>query len=694
MKRILATLFACVLICTMIPLGAVQVSAETQAEAISRIAISQVGLKQTDSDNDYAYGAWCARFVAWCARQAGISTSIISNDAGVANMRNAVLNGGGYEVSSPQAGDLIFYHDGSGWCHTALIINATESIHGNYDICYKGCSNASHYQVVRVGWNTFPCSRYSIVRPNYTNSSSSTITYTTISEGVYYLKNQATGTYLDVEDAVDANKTNIHVSQYSDWSVSKLAQQYTIRSTPTPGGYMMMPACSSSRVVNVYGDTVASGNNVCLWSNTSHNSQRWRFQQVSGGYIIRNLQVPNCVLDVDENRNVCVCNYHGGASQIWSIQNVITYNANGGSGAPGEQFKEYGKSLTLSSTKPTRSGYTFAGWSTSSTATSATYQPGGSFTTNANTTLYAVWKNLYTVSYNANGGSGAPSSQTKTHGMTLTLSSTKPTRSGYTFLGWSTSSTATSATYQPGGSFTTNANTTLYAVWKLNSTILSENSKNAAVISTGGEEVLFTFTPTTSGKYMLRFTGGDNACVWFYREDGRHGSTFYIEEQLTAGITYKFGVEYYEDSSTTGTILFDFIRVYIVSYDANGGSNAPSTEEIPYGSWLSEQKPTREGYTFLGWATSRTATSATDQAGDTYTTNADTTLYAVWEKIPETVGDINSDGSANMRDALMLYQAVSGGAVLTEAQQTISDINGDGTINMRDVLMLYQQISG
>ena len=72
---------------------------------------------------------------------------------------------------------------------------------------------------------------------------------------------------------------------------------------------------------------------------------------------------------------------------------------------------------------------------------------------------------MYTVSYNANGGTGAPSSQTKTHGVTLTLSSTKPTRSGYTFLGWSTSSSATSPTYYAGGSYTGNANVTLYAVW-------------------------------------------------------------------------------------------------------------------------------------------------------------------------------------------------------------------------------------
>lgn len=64
--------------------------------------------------------------------------------------------------------------------------------------------------------------------------------------------------------------------------------------------------------------------------------------------------------------------------------------------------------------------------------------------------------------------SGAPSSQTKTEDVTLTISTTKPTRSGYTFLGWSTSSTASSASYQPGGSYSANASVTLYAVWSCN----------------------------------------------------------------------------------------------------------------------------------------------------------------------------------------------------------------------------------
>ena len=75
-------------------------------------------------------------------------------------------------------------------------------------------------------------------------------------------------------------------------------------------------------------------------------------------------------------------------------------------------------------------------------------------------------KDSYTVSYNANGGTGAPANQTKWYGETLTLQAGKPTRTGYKFMGWATSATATVATYQPSGAYTTNGGTTLYAVWK------------------------------------------------------------------------------------------------------------------------------------------------------------------------------------------------------------------------------------
>lgn len=87
-------------------------------------------------------------------------------------------------------------------------------------------------------------------------------------------------------------------------------------------------------------------------------------------------------------------------------------------------------------------------------------------TSSSSTTFTMGPKTSYTVSYNANGGSGAPGSQTKWHGETLALSGSRPTRANYTFQGWATSANGAVA-YQPGASYTANSGATLYAVWKL-----------------------------------------------------------------------------------------------------------------------------------------------------------------------------------------------------------------------------------
>lgn len=146
---------------------------------------------------------------------------------------------------------------------------------------------------------------------------------------------------------------------------------------------------------------------------------------------------------------------------------TIKYNANGGSGAPSSQTKTYGKTLTLRSGTPTRTGYTFTKWNTASDGSGTSYSAGGSYTANKSITLYAQWKaNTYTVSYNANGGENAPAAQTKTYGTALKLSTTVPNRDGYEFVGWATTSTG-SVSYLAGASYTNNASVTLYAVWEL-----------------------------------------------------------------------------------------------------------------------------------------------------------------------------------------------------------------------------------
>lgn len=73
---------------------------------------------------------------------------------------------------------------------------------------------------------------------------------------------------------------------------------------------------------------------------------------------------------------------------------------------------------------------------------------------------------LYDVLFNNNGGSGGPNSVQKFAGETITISSSVPTKEGYTFKGWTVVGDTTQTLYQPGDTYVINNNTTFVAVWE------------------------------------------------------------------------------------------------------------------------------------------------------------------------------------------------------------------------------------
>ena len=279
----------------------------------------------------------------------------------------------------------------------------------------------------------------------------------------------------------------------------------------------------------------------------------------------------------------------------------ITYDANGGSNAPSGQIKIYGETLTLSNSTPTKTNSTFLGWATSPSATSATYSKGGSFTTNEDTTLYAVWSvNYYYISYNANGGSGAPAYQKKTNGTDLTLSTTVPTRFGYTFLGWNTYSYATTAAYVPGGKFTNNAETTLYAVWESATEISSSevSSSYSASIPFSGGYKFYSFTPAIGGKYRFESNEGRDPRIYLsdsdgndlaFNDDGAGNLQFRLDYNLTSGVQYYIKVKHY--SSYTGTINFTVKRQGLVYICDSTGEYSPYQALIYDGSNWNQCEP-------------------------------------------------------------------------------------------------------
>lgn len=137
--------------------------------------------------------------------------------------------------------------------------------------------------------------------------------------------------------------------------------------------------------------------------------------------------------------------------------------------------------------KLTRSGYDHIGWADKADAVTAKYTGGDPIVLtkdNPKKTIYAIWMPFFELKYDANGGTGAPASQTRTaahptvNRVTFTVPNQTPSKEGYTFKGWADSSTATTAQYQPGDAIPVkheNSPKTVYAVWEKNDSPVPDN---------------------------------------------------------------------------------------------------------------------------------------------------------------------------------------------------------------------------
>jgi len=256
----------------------------------------------------------------------------------------------------------------------------------------------------------------------------------------------------------------------------------------------------------------------------------------------------------------------------------------------------------------------------------------------------SVTSKKYSISYDANGGSYAPATQQKSHDIDIALSTEIPERTGYTFLGWSASPYAASATYLPGGVYASNENITLYAVWQSAIAIspyATDNSYSAEILFGGGHE-FYTFTPSQTAVYRIESTGSQDTQIYVYdsngnllvsNDDGGTGRNFLLDFKFTAGTKYYIKVRLYS-SASIGTIDFAVKRIYNISYNANGGTDAPSSQAKVHGTsvTLSSVVPQRSGYIFLGWSTNPSATTHEFLPDAVFTDNVDTVLYAVWKQ--------------------------------------------------------------
>lgn len=228
---------------------------------------------------------------------------------------------------------------------------------------------------------------------------------------------------------------------------------------------------------NVYvGDTEPTDSSVKCWISPSGKidlSSLWdQIYPVGSIYITANASLLSVPISISCGRSGAQYNQTlTGNLSVPIGAYTVSYDANGGTGAPASQTKEYNKTLILSTVKPNKANtstagyiitlnanggyvstpeltqynttsYTFRSWNTNSSGTGTTYNSGGSYTANADVTLYAIW--------NTNTTKGS-----------VTLPT--PARAHYSFVGWGTTASATTGVT---GTITPTSSQTLYAVWE------------------------------------------------------------------------------------------------------------------------------------------------------------------------------------------------------------------------------------
>jgi len=360
---------------------------------------------------------------------------------------------------------------------------------------------------------------------------------------------------------------------------------------------------------------------------------------------------------------------------VWRIIYTVNYDINGGSGTPPSST-----TTSLSIRIPgdegfTRNGYTFIGWNTKADGTGTNYNKNSLTSFGGNVTLYAIWKPIYIVTFNINGGSGTvPPDKSAFYNSSYEVY--LPDGSSFSngdsaFVGWNTKADGTGTNYPADSLFTVSGNITLYAKWYALG-IEANPIKMTADIWANGE-----ITSSNSELwYIFNVTGGNTYNVW-WNESGCSGNytldvkvSAYLNGSSSAisgfsGINIAWSTPKTFTPSSSGTVKLKVVpstagktgtftvaysasntrpsNLCTITFNANGGSGtvpSPVTAYsgtsiiIPNGNGL-----TRNGYTFGGWSTGANGGTGKYNVGDSYTLPSDNTvLYAYWNP-PGTEGN-------------------------------------------------------
>ena len=329
----------------------------------------------------------------------------------------------------------------------------------------------------------------------------------------------------------------------------------------------------------------------------------WSVRRAEQGSYTAYLAYSN-IFDVTSNSNG-IGQLDGSATLTagWSVNTyTVTLNANGGSGGTSSVNITYGTTQGNYPpiTKPTRSGFAFNGFWDTNAASGGTqwYNAAGNslrtFNLTSNTIWYARWTaKTYTISYDANGGSGAPASHTYTYATsgTTNLASGTPSRDGYNFAGWALSSTATSAAYGAGIAWGLNnipsddSTWKLYAVWTkkpvtLTATFTAATGANDSSKYVVGSKVKFSCSGSTGNLPASMTVGGTTYT------NSSNANPYVVEYTFSSpGSSQSVSATCYGklgNSSSASSSSYNIYREFYISISKNGASSVGWTSKYWY----------------------------------------------------------------------------------------------------------------
>ncbi|WP_461206826.1 InlB B-repeat-containing protein, partial [Clostridium sp. DL1XJH146] len=334
---------------------------------------------------------------------------------------------------------------------------------------------------------------------------------------------------------------------------------------------------------------------------------------------------------------------------------AVTFDVDGGSAVASENV-EYNTEATKPA-DPTKTGYSFGGWYTDSTLTTAF--DFDSVLVTEDTTIYAKWNiNSYAVTFDVDGGSAVASENVEYN--TKVTKPAEPTKTGYSFASWYANNTWT-ALFDFDNVLVTK-NTTVYAKWNVSSYAVTFDVDGGS--SVASESVVYNGKVTKPAEPT---------------KTGYSFASWYANSTLTTAFDFNSVLV---TKNTTVYAKWN-INSYAVTFDVDGGS-AVASENVEYNTKVTKPAdPTKTGYSFGGWYTDSTLTTAFDF--DSVLVTEDTTVYAKWVSVvtPATtvkgqVVDKNGD-SVGVIDALVTTEASGNKNVELKAEQVLLMKQADGS---------------